>query len=203
MLDAEEEHGDDGGDQQGHEGLAQEVEDRLDTGERGDNAGDGLDNDEDQGDEDDGDDGAELGELGLVNVLLGADTVGHRNHVLVAAVLAEDGAGHDHGGGTAEDAEKDDPTEVNAQHGGDEDGARRGRDEGVADSETGEKRNGIEQGGTLRALGEREGQGNQDDEAGVEEHGHCDDHAGDAEGPGRFFIAELFDHGHGEGLCAA
>ena len=39
----------------------------------------------------------------------------------------------------AEDADEDDPAKVNAQHGSHQHGARRGRDEGVADSQTGQQ----------------------------------------------------------------
>ena len=129
--------------------------------------------------------------------------LGHLDHILLAADGAPDGTGSDHGEDAAEDADEDDPAKVNAQHGSHQHGARRGRDEGVADSQTGQQGDDVVQHRALGALCQREGQRDQDDQTGVEEHRHGHHQTCDTKRPCGFFVAELAHHGHSQGLCAA
>ena len=127
----------------------------------------------------------------------------HFDHVLFAADSAPDRAGHDHGKDAAEDAHQNDPAEIHTQHGSHQHGAGRGRNKGVADSQTGQQRDNVVQHRALGALCQREGQRDQDDQAGVKEHGHGDDKTGDAQRPCGFFVAELAHHGHCDALRTA
>ena len=138
-----------------------------------------------------------LGCMGFCGALLAF------NHVLFAADAAPDGTGGDHGEDAAEDADEDDPAQINAQHAGHQNGARRGRDEGVADSQTGQQRDDIVQDRALGALCQREGQRDQDDQTGIKEHRHGHHQTCDTQRPCGFFVAELAHHGHGQRLCAA
>ena len=94
----------------------------------------------------------------------------------------------------AEDADEDDPAKVNAQHGSHQYGARRGRDERVADSQIGQQGNDVVQHRALGALCQRESQRDEDDQTGVKEHRHGHDKTRDAQCPCGFFIAELPHH---------
>ena len=203
VAQAQDEHGDDGGDQHGHERLTQEAEQDRDEVVGGQHhAADRVADDEEQRDHDDAHDGGEVGQFGLVDVLLFGQALGDGDHVLFAAEAAPDGAGHDHGDGAAEDADQDDPAQVHPQHGGHQNGAGRGRDEGVTDGQAGQQRHGVEQGRASGPLGQREGQRDENDEAGVEEDRHGHDQAGDAQGPGGLLVAEAADHRDGQGLRA-
>ena len=203
VAGAQQVHSSDGSQQQRHEGLAEEGQNGLDACQCGHYLCHGVCDDEQQRDHDDAHDGAKLGQLALVNVCLLCNVLGDFNHVLFAADAAPDGTGGDHGEDAAEDADEDDPAQINAQHAGHQNGARRGRDEGVADSQTGQQRDDIVQDRALGALCQREGQRDQDDQTGIKEHRHGHHQTCDTQRPCGFFVAELAHHGHGQRLCAA
>ena len=73
----------------------------------------------------------------------------------------------------------------------------------MADSQTGQQGDDVVQNGALGALCQREGQRDEDDEAGIEEDRHGHHKAGDAQCPCGFFVTELPHHGHGQRLRAA
>ena len=203
MTGAQQIHSSDGSQQQSHEGLTEEGQNRLDASQSGHHLCHRVCNDEDQRDQDDAHDGAELGQLALVDVCLLCNVLGHLDHILFAADGAPDGTGSDHGEDAAEDADEDDPAQINAQHAGHQNGARRGRDEGVADRQTGQQGDDIVQDRALGALCQREGQRDQDDQTGIKEHRHGHHQTCDTQRPCGFFVAELAHHGHGQRLCAA
>ena len=203
MAGAQQVHCGDGSQQQRHKRLAEESQNGLDASQGGYHLCHGVRNDEQQGDHNNAHDGAEFGQLALVNVCLLCNVLGDFNHVLFAADAAPDGTGGDHGKDAAEDADEDDPAKVNAQHGSHQHGARRGRDERVADSQTGQQGNDVVQHRALGALCQRESQRDEDDQTGVKEHRHGHDKTRDAQCPCGFFIAELPHHGHSQCLRAA
>ena len=129
--------------------------------------------------------------------------LGDFDHVLFAADAAPDGTGGDHGKDAAEDADEDDPAEVNAQHGSHQHRTRRGRDEGVADRQTGQQGDDVVQHRALGALCQREGQRDEDDKSCVKEHRHGHHQTRDSQCPRGLFVTELPHHGHSQGLCAA
>ena len=203
MTGAQQVHSSDGSQQQRHEGLAEEGQNGLVAGHCRHHLGHGVCNDEQQRDHDDAHDSAKLGQLALVNICLLCNVLGDFNHVLFAADAAPDGTGGNHGKDAAEDADEDDPAQINAQHAGHQNGARRGRDEGVADSQTGQQGDDVVQHGALGALCQREGQRDEDDKSCIKEHRHGHHQAGDAQCPCSFFVTELPHHSHGQRLCAA
>ncbi len=73
----------------------------------------------------------------------------------------------------------------------------------MADSQTGQQRDDVEQSGTLRALCQREGQRDQNDKTGIKEHRHGNDQTCDTQRPGGFFVAEFAYHRDGQRLRAA
>ena len=73
----------------------------------------------------------------------------------------------------------------------------------MADSQTGQQGDDVIQHGALGALCQREGQRNEDDQTGIEEHRHGHHQAGDAQCPCSFFVTELSHHSHGQCLRAA
>ena len=204
VAQAQHQHGHDGGDQHGDKGLAQEAEDDRDGVLcRQDHPADRVADDEEQGDQDDGDDGGKGGQVGLVHVGLVGDPLRHGDHILFAAEGAPQRTGNDHGHRAAKDADEDDPPQIDPQHRGHQNGAGRGRDEGVADGQTRQQGNGVKEGGAPGPFGQRESQRDQNDQPGVKKDRHGDDQSGDAQGPGGLFVAKLFDHGDSQRLCAA
>ena len=203
MTSTQQIHRSNGRQQQCHERLAKESQNRLDPCQCRNDFCHRVCDDEHQRDHNDANDGAELGQLAFVDVLLLCNVLRNRDHVLFAAERTPDGAGDDHRKNTAEDADEDDPAKVNTQHGSDQNRAGRGRNEGMADGQTCQQRDNIVQNGALRALCQRESQRDEDDQARIKEDGHCNDQTRDAQCPRGFFIAEFAYHGHCQCLRTA
>ena len=73
----------------------------------------------------------------------------------------------------------------------------------MANRQTGQQRDCVEQCGTLRALCQREGQRDQNDKTGIKEHRHGNDQTRDAQRPGGFFVTEFAYHRDSQRLRAA
>ena len=194
MFVAQQEHGGNDSDRQCYKGFAKESQNRLNTGQCGNNLCHGIGNDENQRNQDNANDRPELGQLAFINIFLIGNGFRNRDKIFVAADLTPDRAGHDHGKNTAEDTDEDDPAKVNAQHSSYQHGAGCRRNERMADGQTSQERDGVEQSGTLCALCQREGQRDQNDKTCIEEHRHGNDKTGNTQCPRGFFIAEFAHH---------
>ena len=134
MLVAQQEHSGDDRDGQSDERLTEECQHGLNGRQGRYDLGNGVGDNQNQRNQNDANDGAKLGQLAFVDVGLVGNRFRNMDEVLVAANFAPDGTGYDHGKDAAEDADKDDPAEVNTQHGRHQHGAGCRRDERMADS---------------------------------------------------------------------
>lgn len=122
----------------------------------------------------------------------------HRNIKLLTADLTKYRACQNHGEEAAEQTQRNDQTQIHTQNISHQHRAGRGRNEGVAYSQTGQKRNDEEQGGFLCPPGNGESQGDEDDQACVKEYRDGDHHAGEAQGPGSALFSEAANHGQSD-----